>query len=571
MINRWLIVLVLIACNSLTSHAQSPFYHFFEDSIQPGYRISKTLDSTDAFCSPYASTTIQYFQPSLRPFSFGQFNALPVINVTRRYSSIPHIGFAYSMGSNTQQIGKIAYTQTLDSNNFIQMDYLRQSTNGAMRNQDLTRNQLEFSWLRRGKNYGSALDMKLLSLEQGLNGGLLGDTIQNDFGLDFQDVNKSNARQKYIVVDSKFENFFSFVSNDNLKTGFFFSPFLKVTNKRYTEADTLVQIYGATNFDTLTTQDFWQKGEIGASAGYFFHTKPFVINGGIEVKYWDFDNYTVHNDTLEISAIGDLIVDLKSGWNWKNAVRINVIGALGEFSANSSLHKKFGTIDVTINGNGGRRYPQNYQRNYLGNTVAYSWNTKTQETYITANGNVNISVKSQIIQLFGGIDQRFNMPLFVNNRWRQDTLSTLSYARIGAGIDFQWKKLLIQPKVTFQLANVNVVPSLIFQTRLAYNGTIFKAKRLRNVTGIDIGYSTAYDLMGYVPMMDVFTINNSGMTFTAMPKLHFFTQFDLGYFRWFIRIENIEQAFQKTTNMEALGYPVLPMQLRFGVSWDLFN
>jgi hypothetical protein len=56
-----------------------------------------------------------------------------------------------------------------------------------------------------------------------------------------------------------------------------------------------------------------------------------------------------------------------------------------------------------------------------------------------------------------------------------------------------------------------------------------------------------------------------------MPKLHFFSQFDLGYFRWFVRIENIEQLFQSETNMEAIGYPVLPTQLRFGVSWDLFN
>ncbi len=564
-------MVLLITCKSLTSYGQSPFYHFFEDTIQPGYRISKTLDSTDAFCSPYASTTVQFFQPSLRSFSFGQFNSLPVVNSKRRYSSIPHIGFAYSMGSNTQQLGKISYTQTIDSINFVQMDYLRQSTNGAMRNQDLTRNQLDFSWLRRGKFYGSALGVKMLSLEQGLNGGLLGDVIQNDFGLEFQDVKKSNARQKYIVVDGKFENFFSFVSNENLKTGFFLSPFVKVASKRYTETDTLLQIYGAVNHDTLTTQDFWQKGEVGASAGYFFHTKPFVINGGVEVKYWDFDNFSIHNDTLEISAVGDLIVDLKSGWNWKNSAKINVIGDLGEFSAASRLHKKFGVIDVDVNANAGRRYPQNYQRNYFGNTIAYSWNTKTQETYILANGNVNIHVKGQIIQLFGGVDQRFNMPLFFNNQWRQDTLTTLSYAKIGGGIDFQWKKLLLQPKVIFQVASINVVPSLIFQARLAYNGTIFKAKKLRNVTGIDFGYSTAYDLMAYTPMMDVYSLNNSGLNFTAMPKLHFFTQFDLGYFRWFIRIENIEQAFQKQTNMEAIGYPVMPLQLRFGVSWDLFN
>ncbi len=562
---------VIVVCTSFASTAQSPFYHFFEDTIKPGYRISKTLDSTDAFCSPYASTTVQFFQPSLRTFNFSQFNSLPSISIPRRYSSIPHIGFAYSMGSNTQQLGKISYTQALDSNDFIQMDYLRQSTNGAMRNQDLKRNQMEFSWLHRGDFYGSSLDIKMLSLEQGLNGGLLGDTIQNDFGLDFQDVNKSNARQKYNVVNARMENFLSFTANESLKTGFFLNPFVNVANRRYTEADTLLQIYGSTNYDTLVTQDFWQRGEIGASAGYFFHTKPFVINGGIEAKYWDFDNFLVHSDTVEVAAVGDLIVDLKSGWNWKNNARINVIGALGEFSATSTLRKQFSFLDIKINVAAGRRYPQNYQRSYYGNTVAYSWNTKTQETYLRANANANLKVKGQVIQLFGGVDQRFNMPLFFNNQWRQDTLTTLSFAYVGGGIDFQWRKLLLQPKVTFQLASINVIPSLIFQTRLAYNGTIFKAKKLRNVTGVDFGYSTGYSLMAYTPMMDVYSFTNAGNTFFAMPKLHFFSQFDLGYFRWFVRIENIEQLFQSETNMEAIGYPVLPTQLRFGVSWDLFN
>jgi hypothetical protein len=56
-----------------------------------------------------------------------------------------------------------------------------------------------------------------------------------------------------------------------------------------------------------------------------------------------------------------------------------------------------------------------------------------------------------------------------------------------------------------------------------------------------------------------------------MMKLHFYTQFDLGYFRWFIRVENIEQTFVKPTNFEGVGYPVTPLQLRFGVSWDFFN
>lgn len=568
---RKLLTLVFAVCCCLAAHAQSPFYHFFQDTILPGFRISGTLDSTDQYCSPYASNTVQFVQPSLRTFSFRQVSKLPAVNVPRRYSNIPHIGFSYSMGSNLQQLGKISYTQATDSINFLQMDYQRQLSNGAMRNQDLVSNQMELSWLRRGKFYGLGLDIKYLSLEQGLNGGLLGDTIQNDFGQEFQEVNKGNARQKYNLADLRMENFFSLTDNPDLKTGFFVSPFFKVTNRRYSEVDSLPEIYGFTNYDTLTTQDFWQRGEIGASAGYFFHTKPFVLNGGIELNYWDFDNYLVHNDTLELAAVGDLIVDLRSGWQWKNAAKINVLGALGEFGATTHLYKAFQGVTVSLDGNFGRRYPQPYQRNYFGNTVNYSWNTKTLETYVNASGLIKIRLRGQTIRLYGGADQRFNMPVFLDGRWRQDTLTSLSLAHVGGGFDLSWKRLLFQPKATFQISSISIVPALIVQARIAYNGTLFKAGRLRTVTGIDLGYTTAYTLMGYSPMMDTYVFSSSARTFEAMPKIHFFTQFDLGFLRWFIRVENIEQTFVKTRNYEAVGYSVLPMQVRFGVSWDLFN
>jgi len=568
---KQLLLLLFIATCSQSAYTQSPYFHYFTDSILPGYRISGGLDSTDKYCSPYASNTPNFFQPALRNGNFGQFSQLPQVAIPRRFSAIPHIGFSYSMGSNLQQLGRINYTQALDSINYLQLDYQRQLSNGAMRNQNYRRNQFELSWLRLGKQYALAMDLRYLSVENGLNGGLLGDTMQEGFALIFQDVNKSDASQKYTVLNWEVQNYFSFAKSETLKTGLYVHPRLNVVNRHYYEVDTLVGIYGFVNYDTISTQDFWQRGEAGAKAGYFVHTKPFVLNAGIDMAYWDYDNGIVHNDTLEIRLNGDLIVNLKSGWLWKNTASANLIAAQGELQAKSSLYKRFNFGSVSLNGDFGRRFPQNYQRNYYGNTIDYSWANKTLETYLNADGLVRIKWKQQEVKLTGGIVQRFNAPLFLNNTWRQDTLTSLSLIHVGAGFDLKWGKLLFQPKVDLQYTSIGNFPTATAQARIAYNGTIFKAKKLRNVTGIDFAYTSAYTLMGYVPMMDTYVFTANATNYTAMPKLHFFSQFDLGFFRWFIRIENIEQAFRSTTNMEARGYPVLPMQFRFGVSWDLFN
>jgi hypothetical protein len=125
--------------------------------------------------------------------------------------------------------------------------------------------------------------------------------------------------------------------------------------------------------------------------------------------------------------------------------------------------------------------------------------------------------------------------------------------------------------MTIQLSETTVVPTYLFAARLGFNGALFKAKKMKTAMGFDLGYTSSYQLMEYVPYMQTITFSNTTQIYAAMPKLHFFANFDLGFFRWFLRLENIEQTFQKKINFEALGYPVVPMQFRFGVSWDLFN
>jgi hypothetical protein len=150
-------------------------------------------------------------------------------------------------------------------------------------------------------------------------------------------------------------------------------------------------------------------------------------------------------------------------------------------------------------------------------------------------------------------------------------LQNVSLLQFNLRSDLSIGKLLIQPSIISYSGTLNNAPSLLASLRFGYNGTIFKAKKLKVAIGIDAGYRTAYQLVDYNRLLDAYVLSSKNSTYAAMPKLHAFANFDLGYFRWYLRFENIEQSWIKSVNMEAIGYPVVPFQLRFGVSWDLFN
>jgi hypothetical protein len=154
--------------------------------------------------------------------------------------------------------------------------------------------------------------------------------------------------------------------------------------------------------------------------------------------------------------------------------------------------------------------------------------------------------------------------------WRQDTLTDLTIFQASLRSDLSFGKLILQPSLHFASSDQAFLSGYQAYLRLGFRGALFKAKKLQTVIGLDAGYLGAYNLLDFDPLFHVYTFSSTAKTFDAMPKLHVFANFDLGFFRWFLRVENIEQSFWKS-NQQLIGYPVVPLQLRFGFSWDLFN
>lgn len=567
---KWALFLLVVSFCQLSGLAQSPFGNYFQDSLKPGHRISGKLDSVDANLATYQHTLPGDFNPFLFNFSFSDLNTVWMKPQLRRFSSIPHIAFEYSMGSKSAQFGKITYTQAIDSNTFIQFDYIRNSTAGNLRNSSFERNTAQLMLMHRSHYYGTILDASFYGSNNRLSNGTIGDSVREGFALQFQEVDKSNTENKIKELHIDWKNYISFTKDSLQKIGLILQPRLDIQNLRYLETDTLEGIYGFYNYDSLNTADYWELASLKMNGGVFYKNRGFNIEAGLGTRYWDYDNMLVHQDTTEIHGFAALDMNIR-GYMLNAAANYTFVGASGETQIIAEAKKAFRTNVFSAGGSFSRKFPQNYQRAYYGNTLSYNWTDK--ELFTKSSLKLNWTNKNRFVPFFAQafVENNSKMPVFIQNRWRQDTLVSLNVLGIQAGFEYSYKKLLVQGRASYRESTGDLLPNWMFSGRIAYNGGLFKAKKLKTVTGIEIGYISHYQLLDFVPQMNTYTFVNSLRQFNDMMKLHFYTQFDLGYFRWFIRVENIEQTFVKHTNFEGVGYPVTPLQLRFGVSWDFFN
>lgn len=551
-----------------------PFYHYFQDTIRPGYRISGSFDSTDAYVADYQSTLPTFFHSSMQLFDPDRMYTERFLYAPRRFSAIAHVGLYYSVGSANSQKAGLNYTQSLTKNQSAQLNYQRNASNGAMRSSSLENNHFDLSHLVRKTRYASQVTLLFDGVDRSLSGGLKDDTLSSEFDLIFQEVEKTGAllNKRYFRMD--WMNFISFTKDSLLKTGVYLAPHYNTETRRYQETGAIGSIYGTWNIDPDTTYDFWQRTEVGGTAGYFLHTNRLGVNAGIKTSYWEFDNLDTFSDTLEIALASDLVFTPSDKFEICGRAAYTLSGAIGEKFLGGNARLKTSLADLCIDMSYSDQYPLNYQRRNFGNAYSYGWSEKT----LISRTKAEISAKSNSrlipVTITAGFRNYRNTPFFLYNRWKQDTFTNLTLLNFLVRADLKLGKFFLQPAVRLQ-SGFEYAPSLQLFGRFGFDGFLFKAKKLRAAIGLEAGYTSRYRLMDYVPMMDTYVLqapaDGSYRSFNAMPRLHVFSQFELGFLRWFVRVENIEQLFIEVVNQEALGYPVVPLQIRLGLSWDLFN
>jgi hypothetical protein len=102
-------------------------------------------------------------------------------------------------------------------------------------------------------------------------------------------------------------------------------------------------------------------------------------------------------------------------------------------------------------------------------------------------------------------------------------------------------------------------------------GGIFKARKMISFTGVEIGYSSKFQSIGYLAQLGALSFVPTGNSVPEQVVFHYYGGFQIDEFKFFFRLENIHSFWSVRSTQQLKGYPVSPFQIKLGVTWDFFD
>ena len=323
--------------------------------------------------------------------------------------------------------------------------------------------------------------------------------------------------------------------------------------------------------DSNFTRDQYQIAKINNAGGYFLKTKFLQAEALIQHSYWDYQNLTRHRDTTEIEFQGNIGFGFMN-FSLQNEITLNLVGALGEWSETLKAQLKQTNWIHGVQFEMNSKLPSAFQRNYFANNEA--WNLSNLKTMQQTGFNYQVANLSRW-QLTGelGWKNMKNTYFFLNDTWRNDTLTNINLFSASVGGTLKWKTLHWQPRLTYSKApnSFDFIPQFDLRSKLFFNKKLFKAQRLDFIIGLDVRYQAGYRLLDYQSNLDLFVLPTKQEAHQPVVELSFFTGFKIDVFRFYFKFENIDYFWNSKTNLQQSGFPINPNVIRLGLTWDFFN
>jgi len=491
-----------------------------------------------------------------------------------RYSSLPHLGFAYSFGSQGAQLLQLQYTQAFQPNFILNLDYNRKTGAGFLRNSNFTGDNVRLKIQRTGQRYSTQISGTFQSYEVFHPDGITTDTLIQELGLDFTQVNRNGASSTKIAQIS-WQNFLNFTGDSLNHLGLVTKQRFAITHREYFETnESNLTGYNQINYDSVQTQDSWNQPSLENGAGVYFLNKTtnFYLDGTISHRYWNSWDIRDLRDTNEIQ----LQSELRFGWKGvqlKNAFLLNLIGGFNGFENKASARYDRGKLHVSGDATFSSLPADPLQRFYFANNYDYSLATINRQVHFIVGGKVQYLVKDSLLSLEGDV-KHFSLPsvyTFSGTTWElNDSLGSAS--SVGVKAHLQLKFFNILQEVILSTDRNNFIPTAQSYSRLYFKGKLFEAKRLEAVIGVDVSYQSGHALRTYIPSLDTYSWTSTGASVNpGMFNLDVFASMGIAQFRFYARFENIGYFWNDRTILEANGYPIASTRVRVGITWDFFN
>ena len=550
------------------------------DTIRYSERITGGLDSIDIKTAYYPSNFDGGVnEMSVRTFSVNnQVHQLlnptfqPEINWRpMHFSALPHLGFSYSIGQQGSQFLRANYTHSISDKLLLDIEYERNSGQGAIRNAGFSNDNVKLQLQRKGVRYAFQLQGAFQSYNNNHPGGLRTDTLINDFGLAFSPVYKVDAKSRNRLAEVRFKNYFDVLKDSTTMLGLVTNHVYNIRNRVYTESDTLYGIYPSIYIDSFDTRDQYNLAQISNGAGFYFSSRKFYIDALLEHSYWDYQNLGLHTDTNEVDLTSKAFLHLKF-LKIENDLMFNFLGRFNEFKEKANIKYFYRGMEVNAFVRLESRAPYLLQRRYFSNGSSYlTADIKNQGVFqFGANASYGFLNDKIKLALFADLGTVSNPYLFNGTNWVNST-GNYNFSSFGLRSAFKFGVLNFNPTFIYSPNSINYIPELQAYGRIFVKGKLFKAKKLEALIGVDVSYISKYESRAYLPTMDTYnwsaTISNSGNVF----NMHAFLSLGISEFRFFVRYENIGYFWSDKTTQTIANYPISPSRIRIGLTWDFFN
>ncbi len=565
---------------SIHLRAQESYFYKTIDTVKSVSRMGGVkLDSIDLiFSEKFISTPGAYFSHPFGKFGNDYFSFFS--NLTKQHrefkplnfklSAIPHLGTYYAFGSKGTQYLLIDFNQSFSSKLHFSLSYHRNVSSGAYRYNAFANDVFSTGFLYKGYKWAHLMTLSTNKQYRSLNGGVSSfDEIKN-YGLEFAKVRKQNSSDSISQIEIKTETEYGLIVRDSIRRlSLVLNNNLTIDKRVFREKDSLSTLYPNESIkDSLLTRDLSQFSRLDNQIGIRYKIGKFNMSLLLDNGYWKYK-------TINQNIVNELDVNSKFDfkgrkWHFLYVNQYNLKGAKQQNINKLMILGQNRLFDFSCELLQINLLPTPMQRFYYSNTLNYlTHDLKLQETQ-----SIKFDFKTkqkQTIQISAYAANFKNHYYFIQNKWRNDTLNSISQISLQFKGDLNIGVFHLQPNLAINFLNkVQLIPKYDLRARLFIKKEMKRPGTVFNF-GVDMNYKSTYRLLTFDDRISLYKMDFTNSYFLNYTNFDAFISMQLDEFRMYFKAENIDSYWNSPVNMISKNYPVVPLILRLGITWDFFN
>lgn len=555
------------------------------DTLKASHKTDGSIDSIDfpsqVLRSVFPSSSLIENNRFVAPFLITQIGGAQLNNPnlfqeTPIFTAIPHIGAAYSFGSQTAQYLKFDYAQVFKGNFYVNFQIKQLSTAGFLRNSAWKNTSISTALLRNANRYSFQLNAKYFNETQGFCKGVTFDSLTNSYPLPLIPVQSESANGSFTKRTINLSHRIDFTHVDtSLFAGLIVQNAFSTMDKYFREKGSLTTLYNLIQFDSLETNDHYSQIDLQNNAGFGIKKNLLTINALVTSRYW---KYSIHNLKRDTTEIG-LKLFGKYGNKSKfvsNAFQYNLIGGFNAWDNLSIVRWEKGKQELGMSTWIQYSAPLLSQRFCSTNNYLFQLSDFNLQRRLDLSLSYQLALGSHQIAMHYVFQKASNLFVFNGATWLSSSaLSAVELQQISLKSTINLGHFKINPSYTYTVmdANYRFYPAHLFQTRCLLKGGVFKAKKLKMIVAIDVMVSSKFKAPTLNAALGILDFSQLPSATWQAPLINggLMVGIEIETFRFFIKMDNLAYFWSDKTSVLLQSYTLPTWQLKVGLTWDFWD